>query len=95
MANRQSFDAEKAKLDDACEALRYFTLARRGATRKAGVLAVERVKAACARMSRLFSGGSHAARLALLLNSVRPRVLAAEARLALLANKATVASESP
>ena len=94
MANHPSFDAEKAKLDEACQAMRYFTLARRGATRKAGLLAVERVKGTCERMSQLFADGPHALRLASLLNSVRPRVLAAEARLALLAQKARVASES-
>ena len=95
MANHRSFDAEKAKLDEACEALRYFTLAQRGATRKAGLLAVERVKATCERMNRLFARGPHAARLVSLLNSVRPRILAAEARLALLAQKARVGSEAP
>ncbi len=95
MANHPSFDAEKAKLDQACQAMRCFTLARRGATRKAGLLAVEQVKATCERMNRLFAGGPHALRLTSLLNSVRPRVLAAEARLALLAQKARVPSESP
>jgi hypothetical protein len=44
MANR-SFDAEKAELEEACVALRWFTLARRGSTEKAGNLALEQANA--------------------------------------------------
>lgn len=94
MANRRSFDAEKANLDEACRALRWFTLARRGANRKAGVLAIQRVQSACERMKKLFATGPHAMRLASLLNSIRGRILAAEARLTLLEQKPTTASES-
>jgi len=91
----RSFDAEKAKLDEACRALRWFTLARRGSSRKSGLLALERVKASCERMRKLFDVGPHALRLASLLNSVRGQMQAAEARLTLLARKATVAGNSP
>jgi hypothetical protein len=87
MATRRSFDAEKANLEEACEALRWFTLAQRGSNRKSGLLALERVNAACERMKKLFASGPHALRLASLLNSVRGRVLAAEARLAVLGRK--------
>jgi len=93
MANRHSFDAEKANLDEACRALRSFTLARPGANRKSGLLAIERVNAVCGRMNKLFATGPHALRLASILHSVRGRLLAAEARLTLLARKATVTSE--
>ncbi len=93
MANRRSFDTEQAKLDEACRALRWFTLARRGATRKSGVLAIARVKALSARMNDRFANGPDALRLASLLNSVRGQVLAAEARLTLLTRKLTTASD--
>ena len=94
MANRLSFDAERAKLDEACRALRYFTLARRGATRKSGLLAVAKVQAVCARMDNLFSGGPDALQLGSLLNSARGQVLAAEARLTLLTRKQSPASNN-
>jgi hypothetical protein len=83
MANR-SFDAQKAELDEASAALRCFTLARRGATEKAGILAIERVNAVCDRMKKLFSTGTHAIRFASILIPTRRRILAAETRLALL-----------
>lgn len=91
MAKRHTFDAEKANLDEACQALRWFTLAKRGTTRKSGLGAVARVNAACDRMNDLFSKGPDARRLASILISVRGQVLAAEARLNLLARKLTLA----
>jgi hypothetical protein len=84
MANR-SFDAQKAELDEACAALRWFTLARRGSNEKAGNRAIERVNAVCDRMKKLFSTGTHAIRFASILSPIRKRILAAETRLALLA----------
>ena len=93
MAKRHTFDTEKANLDDACRALRWFTLARRGATRKSGLRAVARANAICERMHDLFSKGPDALRLASILHSVRGQVLAAEARLNLLTRKLTAASE--
>ena len=90
----RSFDAEKANLDEACRALRRFTLARRASNRKSGLLAIERVQAAGERMKKLFAAGPQALRLASLLNLVRGQILAAEARLTLLARKATVAGKS-
>jgi hypothetical protein len=93
MAKRCTFDAEKANLDEACRALRWFTLARRGATRKSGLLAIEKVNAVCERMNHQFSKGPHALRLASILISVRAQILAAEARLTLLMQKLTGASE--
>ncbi len=95
MIRRQSFDAEKADLDEACRALRWFTLARRGSSPKSGVLAIARVNAVCARMNKLFANGPYALRVVSLLNSVRGRVLAAEARLKLLTPKADVLGEAP
>jgi len=95
MASRRSFDAEKANLDEACRALRWFTLARRGSSRKSGLVALERVNAACERMKKLFAAGPHALRVASILNSVRGRILAAEARLTLLARKPTATGKSP
>jgi hypothetical protein len=95
MANRLSFDAERAKLDEACRALRWFTLARRGATRKSGLLAVAKVQAVCARMHNRFSGGPDALQLASLLHSVRGQLLAAEARVTLLTRKLSAASDIP
>jgi hypothetical protein len=94
MTKRHTFDAEKANLDEACQALRWFTLARRGSTRKSGLLAVEQVNAVCQRMNKLFAKGPYALRLASLLNSVRGQVLAAEARLHLLERKLAHANES-
>ena len=93
MAKRHTFDTEKANLDDACRALRWFTLARRGATRKSGLRAVARVNAVCERMNELFAKGPDALRLASILNSVRGQILAAEARLTLLMRKLTAASD--
>jgi hypothetical protein len=91
MANR-SFDIQKSELEEACRALRWFTLARRGSTEKAGILAIKRVNAVCERMKKAFTTGPHAIRLASILTSVRGRVLAAEARLAILTRKPTVVS---
>jgi hypothetical protein len=94
MTNGQSFNAEKAHLDEACQALRWFTLARRGSSRRSGLLAVARVNAVCKRMIRLFASGPHALRLTSLMNSIRGRVLAAEARLKLLARRAAMPDEA-
>jgi hypothetical protein len=91
MTKRHSFDAEKANLDEACRALRWFTLARRGATRKSGLVAIARVNAQCERMNDLFSKGADALRLASIQNSVRGQILAAEARLTLLTRNLTAA----
>lgn len=93
MKKRYSFDAEKANLDEACQALRWFTLGRRGATRKSGLKAVARVNDVCERMNHLFSKGPDALRLTSVLNSVRGQVLAAEARLKLLTRKLAAADE--
>jgi len=94
MAKQNSFDIEKANLDEACQALRSFTLARPGATRKSGLQAVERVNAVCERMSSLFYRGPNALRLASILHSVRGQILAAEARLNLMARQVAKAREA-
>jgi hypothetical protein len=93
MAKRHTFDAEKANLDAACQALRWFTLGSRGATRKSGLRAIARVNAVCERMNELFSKGPDALRLAPILNSIRRQILAAKARLTLLTRKLTAASD--
>lgn len=90
MASR-SFDAQKAELDEACEALRTFTLGRRRSNQKSGMLAIERVNALCERMKKLFATSPHSAKVAAVVASVRGRVAAAEARLALLARKLSAA----
>jgi hypothetical protein len=87
----KSFDAQKLELEEASAALRSFTLARRGASEKDGIQAIARVNAVCERMKKLFSTGPHAVALASILNSTRGRILAAEARLALLSRKPSVA----
>lgn len=81
-----SFADLKQDLDEACEFLRGFTLARRGYTPQDGIAAIRRVNRCCARMEELFglASGPHAKQTAASVASARPRVLAAEARLALL-----------
>jgi hypothetical protein len=93
MKKRRRFDAEKAILDEACQALRWFTLARRGSSRKSGLKAVAMVNGVCARMADQFSKGPDALRLASVLSLVRGQVLAAEARLNLLTRKLTATNE--
>ena len=79
-----SFADVKLALEEACTFLREFTLGRHGFKQRDGIAAIEQVNAQCARLEKLFAVGPNAKESATLLASVRPRIMAAEARLALL-----------
>ncbi len=79
-----SFADEKLELEEACTFLRAFTLGRHGYTQRDGVAGIERVNAQCDRLQKLFATGPNARETANIVASARPRVMAAEARLALL-----------
>ena len=81
---KQSFAEVKAELEAACETLRSFTLARNGFKASHGIEAIRRVNVQCERLKTLFATGLHAQAAAFIVQSARTRVLAAEARLALL-----------
>ena len=83
---RPSFASVKKQFDRACVCLRAFTLGQRGSTQRGGV-AAERVSGVCDRLKKLFASGPHAGEAAALVNLGRTRVLAAEARLAVLQGK--------
>jgi hypothetical protein len=86
MAN-SSFAAQKIKLDDACTFLRSFTLGQSGFTQRDGAAGIERVNKQCDRLKKLFSSGANAKQAATIVAAARTRVVAAEARLAVLRNK--------
>ena len=94
--SKPSFAAAKLELEEACELLRAFTLGRNGVSRLAGIKGIERVTAQCDRMEKLFKSGPNAKETIAIVASARPRVKAAEARLALLgaAKKARSSSAS-
>jgi hypothetical protein len=79
-----SFEDVKLALEEACEFLRSFTLGRHGFTQQDGIAAIRRVVAQCNRLEKLFADGPDAKESQKIVASARPRVLAAEARLALL-----------
>jgi|ERR1051325_6360070 hypothetical protein len=79
-----SFDDAKLALEEACEFLRSFTLGRRGFTPQDGIAGIRRVTEQCDRMETLFVDGPDAGASKTLVASARPRVSAAQARLALL-----------
>jgi hypothetical protein len=81
---KSSFADVKSDLEKACQDLRSFTLARHGFKERHGVRAIHRVNTQCDRMATLFATGPHAKAAAFIAQSARTRVLAAEARLALL-----------
>ena len=81
---KPSFETAKADLEAACLILRSFTLARNGFKASHGIDAIRRVNIQCERMKTLFATGPHATAAAFSANSARTRVLAAEARLAIL-----------
>jgi hypothetical protein len=83
---KSSFEAVMADLEEACQMLRSFTLARHGFKERHGIDAIRRVNAQCDRLKTLFATGPHAKEAAFIAQSARTRVLAAEARLALLQN---------
>jgi hypothetical protein len=79
-----SFEDAKLALAEACEFLRSFTLGRHGFTQQDGIAGIKRLTACCNRMEKLFADGPDAGESKTIVASARPRVLAAEARLALL-----------
>ena len=79
-----SFADVKLALEEACEFLRSFTLGRHGFTQKDGIAGIQRVTEHCNRMEKLFTDGPDAARSKAIVASARPKVAAAEARLAVL-----------
>jgi hypothetical protein len=82
--NQPTFESVKRSLEAACDLLRAFTLAHRGATPKQGLQDIRRVTAGCNRMDKLFATGPNAAKSKLLVTSARSKVMAAKARLAVL-----------
>jgi hypothetical protein len=90
---RSSFTRLKEQFDDACIALRAFTLGQRGCTQRSGLAAVTRMSDLCDRLKKHFTSTAHAGEAAALVVSGRTRVAAAEARLALLQGKRRVAGE--
>jgi hypothetical protein len=79
-----SFEDKKLALEEACEYLRAFTLGRHGFTQKDGIAGIQRVTDQCNRMEKLFTDGPNARASKAIVASARPKVSAAEARLALL-----------
>ena len=79
-----TFEGVKQDLAEACEFLRSFTLGRHGFTQKDGIAGIKRVADHCDRMEKLFAVGPDAVSSKMIVASARPRILAAEARLALL-----------
>jgi hypothetical protein len=82
-----SFEDVKLDLAEACEFLRLFTLGRPGFTQKDGLAGIQRVTDHCDRMEKLFADGPNASASKMIVASARPRVSAANARLAILRNK--------
>lgn len=76
---------ERNILEKACSSLRAFTLGQRGVSERAGAKDIEKVQAQCDRLNRLFGAGPDAKKIAMIVASARTRILAAQARLALLA----------
>ncbi len=82
--DRSSFADLKLDLEDACEFLQSFTLARPGFTRQDALAGIGRVKARCDRLKKLFASGPNAEAAAAVEALARQGVAAAETRLALL-----------
>lgn len=84
---KPSFAALKAELDEACAALRRFTLGHRGCTQRQGAATIEQVRELCDRMGVLFRSGPNAASATAAVNSARGQAGAAQARLNLLRSR--------
>src|SRR4051794_30288431 len=81
---KTSFEGMKSELKEACDFLRSFTLGRRGFSQRDGIAGMQRVTDQCNRMAKRFSSGPNAGESKMIVASARPRVSAAETRLALL-----------
>jgi hypothetical protein len=79
---KSSFKDVKLDLAEACEFLRAFTLGRQGFTKQDGIAGIQRVTDQCDRMEKLFGSGPDATESKTIVASARPRVSAANARLA-------------
>ena len=79
-----SFENMKHGLEEACEFLRSFTLGRHGFTHQDGIAGIQRVTDCCNRMEKVFADGPDANESKTVVASARPKVRAAQARLALL-----------
>jgi hypothetical protein len=82
-----SFAAFKIDLDAACMTLRSFTLGKHGVTQRDGAMRIQQVSAKCDRLNELFGTGPYAKQAARIVASARTRIVAAQARLALLGKK--------
>jgi hypothetical protein len=81
---KSSFEDGKRVLEEACEFLRSFTLGRHGFTQQDGMAGIQRVTDRCKQMEKLFADQPDAKELERVVASARTRILAANARLALL-----------
>jgi hypothetical protein len=79
-----SFADLQQEFEEACTFLRAFTLGQRGFTQRDGVAGVKRLSGLCDRLKALFGDGPHAKDAAAVVSLGKGRILAAEARLALL-----------
>ena len=82
--DKSSFADLKQELEEACAFLRSFTLARPGFTRQDALAGIQRVRARCDRLKKLFASGASAAAAAVVAELAQQGVAAAEARLNLL-----------
>ena len=81
---KTSFENVKVELEEACEFLRSFTLGRHGFTQKDGIAGIQRVTDHCNRLEKLFADGPNASKSKAIVATARPKISAAEARLAVL-----------
>ena len=81
---KASFADVKSDMEKACLTLRSFTLAQHGFNERQGIDAIRRVNFQCDRLEVLFATGPHAKAAIIIAHSARTRILAAEARLAVL-----------
>ena len=81
---KESFDALKRDMDDACEFLRGFTLGRPGFTLRDGATAINRVQELSQRLQEGFTSGKHNKEALQAAASAKGQILAANARLDLL-----------
>src|SRR5262249_10874196 len=81
------FDDLSREMGEARESLRSFTLGRPGVTRQNGLDAINQVVDLCGQMQEGFGLGEHARVVANTVLIARNQILAAKARLAILARK--------
>jgi hypothetical protein len=84
---KASFADMNQKMTEAFAFLRSFTLGQRGFTQRDGVAGIKRVSELCDQMKERFATGPHATEAAAIVVEGRTRILAANARLAILLRK--------